>query len=529
MKIKAYYLSLLKDTPKSGFWDYAFVDMMLEGLVEKVEVDTIPIDDVAIVIIPGRSHAGKETAVNQEIQKINKCVLFIMGDEESIFDLDQIKHKNIKIWVQNPSPKLDSEYRRIGCGYPPKIREITESPEKTIDWFFSGQMTHSRRYYCVNQLRKLDNGYMLTSDHFTGGLSQDEYYQKMLSAKVVPCPSGPVTPDTFRLFEALELGCVPIADNETRTSDWSGFWEWLFDGPVPFPCINDYDDLPGYIDDCVKQYPALNNECQSWWLRKQSDYKRQIMKDADIQPESITAIVTVSVIPSHPQTDILEETINSIRHHLPDSEIIIMFDGVRTEQKELEANYNEHIRRVLNKCRFWGNVRPYICKEHLHQSGMIKKIIDDIQTPLLMFIEQDTPVVIDEKIDFSFIEKSILDGQSNLIRLHHEGVIPEEHLHLMLGALNDKLMKTIQWSSRPHVASVAFYRRIMDTYFSANSNCFTEDLLHGKVQDSFQKDGMLGWEQWKIHIYTPDKKNIKRSYHLDGRNGGKKYEKNQVF
>ena len=29
---------------------------------------------------------------------------------------------------------------------------------------------------------------------------------------MIPCPSGPATPDSFRLWEALEAGCVPIAD-----------------------------------------------------------------------------------------------------------------------------------------------------------------------------------------------------------------------------------------------------------------------------------------------------------------------------
>ena len=104
---------------------------------------------------------------------------------------------------------------------------------------------------------RLENGYIHTSSGFAEGLEQNEYYQKMSQAKSLPS-CGTQTVDTFRLFEALELGCVPIADNETNDRDWTGFWEWLFEEPIPFPTINEYDDLPGYIDDCVRRYPELN-------------------------------------------------------------------------------------------------------------------------------------------------------------------------------------------------------------------------------------------------------------------------------
>jgi hypothetical protein len=45
--------------------------------------------------------------------------------------------------------------------------------------------------------------------------------------------------------------------------------------------------------------------------------------------KDITVVLVTSVIPSHPETYIVEETIKSIRHHLPDSEIILQIDGLR--------------------------------------------------------------------------------------------------------------------------------------------------------------------------------------------------------
>ena len=43
----------------------------------------------------------------------------------------------------------------------------------------------------------------------------------------------------------------------------------------------------------------------------------------------ITIVLVTSVLPSHPNTDIIDETIKSIRFHFPDNEIIMQIDGLR--------------------------------------------------------------------------------------------------------------------------------------------------------------------------------------------------------
>lgn len=536
-KIKVNYLSLREDTPKKDFWDYGLLYDLLEDF-DSVECGSLENADFGIVVIPARSHFELVDEINKELSKLKGVVLFLMGDEEASFPVEKVKHDNIRIWVQNPHLNLDKRHRKLGTGYPFPLRDFLKvdwpTPDKSLDWFFAGQVTHPRREQCVAQLRNLDNGELVESKSFTAGIDQEDYFFQMIQAKIAPCPSGPITPDTFRLFEALELGCVPIADTRTSKEEWPNFWEWLFDEPVPFPTIDNWESLPGYIQDIKNEYPVINNRIQAWWLRKKNTYKKQIRKDiadlgGQLNPDAITVIIPVSPIPSHPDTKILEETINNVRFHLPYSEIILTFDGVREESEDKRADYEEHIRRILFKCREWKNVSPYIFEEHVHQSGMARFIIDKIETPLILYVEQDTPLVIDEPIDWAHLINKIMTGQSNVIRFHFEGIIPKEHYHLLIGDPEDYLLKTAQWSQRPHLASTPFYRRILTDHFSEDSKCFIEDLVHGRVQKDFDKDGLLGWQQWKLHIYYPDKKNIKRSYHTDGRAGTAKYDETQIW
>ena len=243
----------------------------------------------------------------------------------------------------------------------------------------------------------------------------------------------------------------------------------------------------------------------------------------------ITAIVPVSPIRSHPDTTILEETLDSIRTCLPDAEIFLTFDGVRVEQHRRRRDYSEHIRRALWLAdHHYGNILPFLFPEHRHQTGMMRSVIDHIHTPLLMYVEQDTPLVTDEPIDWESIRHFIMSGQSNLVRLHHEGVIPADHEKMMHNH-DGGFIRTSQWSQRPHIASVAYYRRILDSHFSANSKCFIEDKMHGVLDEAYNVDGMPGWNQHRVHIYDPGNGNMKRSYHTDGRDGEAKYDTTQVF
>jgi hypothetical protein len=244
----------------------------------------------------------------------------------------------------------------------------------------------------------------------------------------------------------------------------------------------------------------------------------------------ITVVVPVSPIPSHPDTDILDETLASVRHHLPDVEIILTFDGVRLEQTGRRSDYNEFTRRALINARKDRHTCPLIFTDHQHQSGMIRAALPEVRTPLLMYIEQDTPLVTDEPINWDAITRFITDGHSNSVRLHHEAHIPEVHDYLMHGSQTPDFMRTSQWSQRPHIASVAYYRRIINDHFTPKANCFLEDRMYGVVVNTYLADGMPGWQQHRLHIYTPNEgRDIKRSYHTDGRAGEAKFDDRQVW
>jgi hypothetical protein len=237
----------------------------------------------------------------------------------------------------------------------------------------------------------------------------------------------------------------------------------------------------------------------------------------------VTIIVATSVLPSHPDTAIIDETISTIRAHFPNNEIILQMDGLREERLSHKINYDEYKNKILWKCLHeWKNVLPIIFDEHSHQTTMMKKTIDIINTSAILYVEGDAPITPDCEIDWQKCLDMLEYEKANTIRFHFEALIPEPHKHLMFG-LEDGFMKTSQWSQRPHLSTVKYYKDVVLPFCEPKS--FIEDRFHGKVQDDiFPYDifNQEGWDTHKLWIYHPEG-SIKRSYHLDGRQGTQKF------
>lgn len=225
--------------PDRGHWDQSLVEDLFGDFGDNV------------VLIPAKDQAPYINQINQRLSDIPYCVVLIMSDEESQFPYEQLSHPRMKVWVQYPNRKAD---RYIPAGYSP---EKVTSREKTLDWFWGGQVTHEDRYELVKELHKLKGGHLIESQGFTQGGPLKDYLNIMATAKLVPCPRGTVSPDTMRMYDALELGCTPVI----RQRDEAFFRKLL--GDFPFPVIQDWSDF--------KDVQPV--DCAGWWY----EYKRSML------------------------------------------------------------------------------------------------------------------------------------------------------------------------------------------------------------------------------------------------------------
>lgn len=202
--------------------------------------------------------------LNADISKLKWVVMVLTSNEFGSNFYKKIKHPNMKIWLQTPK-KYDSADKFLPIGYPAIIENTVN--EKVYDWIFAGQVTNDTRKSCVKRLKKMKNGKLVKTDGFAKGLPHEDYVYEMSRAKFAICPSGPATPDTFRVYEALELGLVPIVDNR-----W--YWKKLgLSGMLNI--VDDWSELPKLFPTLLKKYEALNlTSAQKW-----SKYKQGLEND----------------------------------------------------------------------------------------------------------------------------------------------------------------------------------------------------------------------------------------------------------
>lgn len=278
-----------------GYWDQAILEDMFESMNFEHHLDfdwlKEPYEQGAVVVINGRTHTEDTAKINEDIAKL-RWVLFIeTGDEESVFPWREIKHPIMRVWIQLPRMNMHDDVSfHLPNGYRTGTVQLLKSigfREKTTDVFFAGQINHPRREQCVEAMKALpdmiypNNKLVETKGFGQEVISQFEYLTEMAQAKIVLCPSGIESPDTFRLYEALEAGCLPIVDAFATNNQSYGFWNYLFDGDVPFPIISYWSELPKLLPQVLKEYPENANKCYAWWQNKKRDMKYKML--ADIQ------------------------------------------------------------------------------------------------------------------------------------------------------------------------------------------------------------------------------------------------------
>jgi hypothetical protein len=282
--MNAYLLSLNPKANISDQWDFGFLkDFLIDNDFTISNVKKLPKIDTAIVVLPARHHKDMEYLVNKQLANIKHVVLFLMGDEEADFVADLISHPSIHIWVQNPHMDIHDNYNRIGTGYPQHIHENVPKtmPDKDVDVFFAGQVTHQRRVELIEGLNRVKHKYKINiveTNGFTKGESKKDYYKHMSESRIAPAPSGAVVPDSFRLFEALECMSVVIADSKTPDGRVLEYWDWLFNEITPFLRTSDWGVLRDFIPEILDDYTNRLHKQTAWWIMWKRNFKYKVLE-----------------------------------------------------------------------------------------------------------------------------------------------------------------------------------------------------------------------------------------------------------
>lgn len=89
-----------------------------------------------------------------------------------------------------------------------------------------------------------EESFVLASGGFSGGYNVGLYSAVMEDSIFAPCPAGN-SPKTIRLYDALELGCIPIS---LPHAFLTSVYALAVIGSVPFPVLIPWGELSSFLD-----------------------------------------------------------------------------------------------------------------------------------------------------------------------------------------------------------------------------------------------------------------------------------------
>jgi hypothetical protein len=138
-------------------------------------------------------------------------------------------------------------------------------------WSFKGELKSSR-LEMVEALKDVQPCFLRDQ---TGPRLTDEEYRNLLSDSVfLPCPMGAVVAETWRLYEALEFGCIPIVEKR-----WSiDYYRSLF-GDDPFLRVANWREAAQLMLELTAQpqrLEQLQKATIAWWAATKERIKRDL-------------------------------------------------------------------------------------------------------------------------------------------------------------------------------------------------------------------------------------------------------------
>lgn len=235
--------------------------------------------------------------------------------------------------------------------------------------------------------------------------------------------------------------------------------------------------------------------------------------------ELVTVLVPTSPIPRHPDTSLVEECLTAIRFYFPTARVIVMADGIRPAVTHRAAQYQEYLRSLSAKLIQFGNIELLKFDEFQHQARMTRRALQDVKTPLVLFVEHDAVLRTEPRINFGAIASVLYNDYGyNMVRLYQWEQVPwHEHEYLMRGeeflptlvdpAAEVRWIKTVQYSQWPLMARTDYHRKVLDM-IDPHRYTMIEPAVYIKIANE-------PWEQNKIVIYAPE--NAHTFFHKDGR------------
>ncbi len=283
-----------KDLDVKDFWESEWLQFIFPNGVEWVPYETIAEagqgDALPIILYfnpHGVNNVGAIQAILNELGKQGKkAVLMHMSDEFAAHDITVYDHPAVKAVFRNYWRQgLNEKVTVVPLGYA-KGRSATGLPpapsfaERTLTWSFAGSMDRQGRQEVLNSLQSIQPHRVATMGRWGDPLAMQprEYCDMLRQTKFVPCLRGARALESFRFYEAVEHGAIPVyvpAESHQCADEMRA----THGADVPFLAIPAWSEAPNILPKLAANAEVMEahrRRVLEWWEAKKAAVRQSI-------------------------------------------------------------------------------------------------------------------------------------------------------------------------------------------------------------------------------------------------------------
>ncbi len=164
----------------------------------------------------------------------------------------------------------NNKVKCIPIGYKSGVSNKKKNNRK-YKWAFTGTPHKSSRHDLLFQFSGIEPFFCHKTKKFDQKtISADDMSEVLSSTEFIPCPNGFFHPETYRVYEALECGCIPIVEKAYK------YYDRLLPNN-PFLKVDMWAEAKPIIkswgNDQIKQ---KRDECKIWWNNLKNELQESI-------------------------------------------------------------------------------------------------------------------------------------------------------------------------------------------------------------------------------------------------------------
>lgn len=153
--------------------------------------------------------------------------------------------------------------------------QLALSSHRDFTWSFAGQIAKKpTREEMISYMKAVPHFFIHETAAWAdpNSLNASQYRDLLLNTLFVPCPKGWVNLDSFRVYEALECGCIPIVEKSPHDY-FSNYF-----GSHPFLAVDSWDQAPALMNALLADPVLLEQrrlQCYDWWQNKKKEINKR--------------------------------------------------------------------------------------------------------------------------------------------------------------------------------------------------------------------------------------------------------------